>query len=120
METKFLSYKTVDDYEHEGDLHNELEAFYGLNIKVIRTEPGNYDNPAPTIYYEIPVTDDKIANIVTRLGARIDRAKRTGDYSYCMHPGEIIWILQEIDKKIGSSYYVKYADELTKMVELYS
>lgn len=120
MVTKYVSSKIVDDYEHEGDLQRELESFYGLHIKVIRTEPGDYDNPAPTIYFQIDVSDDKISDILIRLRARIDRAKRTGDYGYCMHPSFIEYILEDIDKKSGSTYSKQYAEELKKLNDLYN
>ena len=120
METKYVSNKRVDDYEHEGDLRRELETLKRLGIKVIDVEPGDEDDASPTIYYEILVNKENIQSILDKAKIQIERAKIGCDYSHCMHPYELQYILKEIDKKCGTEYYKTHKEFIDGLINIFN
>ena len=115
---KTLEYgASVDDYEHDGDIQNEVDKWRKVGAYGIEVEKP-YDND-PWIKMKFDINDTKAERIIDiAIASYPDQTARIQDYSTTVYYWDVQYLFQTFAKEFGVDYNEIFKDKMTKLNDL--
>ena len=116
---EFSMTNQVFDYEHDGDLENEMRPWQAAGFKVEPHHSGWGEDRQASYTVSGYVNEIKVSDVLKRIESGIDRMWQGKGYDGVM-PQDMLDMLNKVDKKNKTDYVKKYQPVLDQLADYYN